>query len=307
MRPPGSLALQDISRDGEVLLAEWNTRYGIAGRTAGDSEERDLSWLDWSAIRDFSRDGTQILFTEGGEGGGASYGVYLRRTDGSPAVRLGDGEALALSPDAQWVLSIAGGDRPRPVLLPTGAGQARTLSAGNLRDYQNGSWLPDGRRVLLLASEPGRGARYYLQNVDGGDPEAVTPEGTSGFGFGAHTVSPDGRWVVARGPDGGIALWPLAGGAPRPVSGLLPTEFPLRWGADGTLLYTALPAEGRRKLQLARLDLASGKRTVWKDLVPADAMGVTRIGNPMVSPDGSAYAYTYGSHVSDLYLVDGLK
>jgi eukaryotic-like serine/threonine-protein kinase len=307
MRPPGSLALQDISRQGEVLLAQWNIRYGIAGRTAGDSEERDLSWLDWSAIRDFSRDGTLLLFTEGGEGGGASYGIYLRRTDGSPAVRLGDGEALALSPDAQLVLSIEGGDRPRPVLLPTGAGQPRTLPAGNIRNYQNGSWLPDGRRVLFLASEPGRGARYYLQSIDGGDPEAITPEGMRDFGFGAHTVSPDGRWVVARGPDGAIALWPLAGGDPRPVSGLLPAEFPLRWSADGTFLYTALPAEGRRKLQLARLDLASGKRTVWKDLVPADAMGVTRIGNPMVSPDGSAYAYTYGSHVSDLYLVDGLK
>jgi hypothetical protein len=36
-------------------------------------------------------------------------------------------------------------------------------------------------------------------------------------------------------------------------------------------------------------------------------MGVTRIGNPMISPDGTVYAYTYGSHVSDLYLVNGLK
>jgi eukaryotic-like serine/threonine-protein kinase len=307
MRPPGSLALQDISRNGEVLLAEWNTRYGIAGRTALDDAERDLSWLDWSAVRDFSRDGSLLLFTEGGEGGGASYAVYVRKTDGSPAVRLGDGEALALSPDAEWVLSIERGDRPRPILLPTGAGQARILSAGNIRDYQNGSWLPDGRRVLLLASEPGRGPRYYLQDIGGGDPKAITPEGMGGFGFGAHTVSPDGSWVVARGPDGAIALWPLAGGDPRPVAGLLPTEFPVRWSADGKYLYTALPAEGRRKLQLSRLDLASGTRTVWKNLVPADAMGVTRIGNPMVSPDGSTYAYTYGSHVSDLYLVDGLK
>ena len=84
-------------------------------------------------------------------------------------------------------------------------------------------------------------------------------------------------------------------------------EFPVRWSIDGNVLYTALPEEGRRAMQLARVDLATGKRTVWKNLVPADAVGATRIGNPMVSPDGSAYAYTYGSHVSDLYLVDGLK
>lgn len=307
MRPPGSLALQDISRGGEVLLAEWTIRYGIAGRTSGDGEERDLSWLDWSAVRDFSRDGRLLLFTEGGEGGGAAYGVYLRKTDGSPAVRLGEGEGLALSPDAGWVLSIERGERPRPVLLPTGAGQPRTLPAGNIRDYQNGSFLPDGRSVLLLASEPGHGLRYYLQSTGGGEPVAVTPEGVSGFGFGAHTVSPDGKWIVARGPGGEIALWPIAGGGSRPIPWFLPGEFPIRWSPDGRHLVTALPAEGRRALRLSRVEVETGKRTVWRDLVPADAAGATRIGNPMVSPDGSAYAYTYGSHVSDLYLVEGLK
>jgi eukaryotic-like serine/threonine-protein kinase len=307
VRPPGSLALQDIARNGEVLLAEWNIRYGIAGATSHDTVERDFSWLDWSAVRDFSRDGSLLLFTEGGEGGGASYGIYLRKTDGSPAVRLGDGEALALSPDAQWVLSIERGERPHPVLLPVGAGQPRSLPAGNIRDYANGSFLPDGRSVLLLASEPGHGARFYIQSLEGGEPRGITPEGMGDFGFGAHTVSPDGTWIAAEGPDGTIGLWPIAGGDSRPVRGLLPGEFPVRWSIDGNVLYTALPEEGRRAMQLARVDLGTGKRTVWKNLVPADAVGATRIGNPMVSPDGSAYAYTYGSHVSDLYLVEGLK
>jgi Tol biopolymer transport system component len=307
VRPPGSLALQDISRTGEVLLARWNIRYGIAGATSRDTAERDLSWLDWSAVRDFSRDGSLLLFTEGGEGGGPSYGIYLRKTDGSPAVRLGNGEALALSPDAQWVLSIERGERPHPVLLPVGAGQARGLPAGNIRDYANGSFLPDGKSILLLASESGHGARYYLQSLEGGEPRAITPEGMTGFGFGSHTISPDGSWIAAEGPDGTIGLWPVAGGDPRPVRGLLAGEFPVRWSAEGNVLYTALPEEGRRAMQLARVDLATGKRTIWKNLVPADAVGATRIGNPMVSPDGSSYAYTYGSHVSDLYLVDGLK
>ncbi|HEU5310538.1 MAG TPA: protein kinase, partial [Candidatus Eisenbacteria bacterium] len=307
MRPPGSLALQDISRGGEVLLAEWTIRYGISGRMPADKEERDLSWLDWSGVRDFSRDGSLMLFTEGGEGGGASYGVYLRKTDGSPAVRLGEGETLALSPNTKWVLSIERGEHPHPVLLPTGAGQPRSLPAGPINDYQNGTFLPDGASVLLLASEPGHGLRYYLQSVDGGEPRAVTPEGISGFGFGSHLVSPDGKSVVARGPDKTIGIWPIEGGDPRPVEGLAPGEFPIRWGLDGRHLVTALPQDGRRTLQLARVEIPTGKRTVWKDLVPADAMGVTRIGNPMVSPDGTVYAYTYGSHVSDLYLVEGLK
>jgi eukaryotic-like serine/threonine-protein kinase len=306
LSPPGSLSLQDISPSGDVLLAQWRIRYGITGRSASDSDERDLSWLDWSAVRDFSRDGKELLFTEGGEGGGPGYGVYIRPTDGSPAVRLGDGEALALSPDGQWVLSVERGDKPHPVLLPTGAGQARSLPAGAIHEYQNGTWLP-GKRVLLQATEPGHGIRYYVQSIDGGDPNPVTPEGVSGFGFGAHTVSPDGTQLIARGPDDSILVWPLGPGAPRHVRGLLDGEFPIRWGDDGRTLYTALPREGRRELELARIDLRTGRRTPWKDLVPQDMVGATRIGSPMVSPDGRAYAYTYGSHASDLYLVAGLK
>ena len=306
MNPPGSLSLQDISPSGEVLLAEWRIRYGIAGRHASDSSERDLSWLDWSAVRDLSRDGKQILFSEGGEGGGASYGVYLRPMDGSPAVRLGEGETLALSRDGLWVLSVPRGDKPHPVLLPTGAGQARSLPAGSLREYQNGTWLEDGR-LLFEASEPGHGNRFYVQDVNGGMPRAVTPEKVSGFGFGAHTASPDGTKLIARGPDGTIDVWPLGSGQPAPVRGLVDGDVPIRWGDDGRTLYTARHMPGRRELELARLDLPTGRRTVWKDLVPQDAVGATRIGSPMVSPDGSAYAYTYGSHTADLYLVEGLR
>jgi serine/threonine protein kinase/Tol biopolymer transport system component len=317
LSPPGSLSLHDISRDGNVLLAEWRIRYGIAGHTASDRGERDLSWLDWSAVRDLSKDGQEILFSEGGEGGGPAYGVYVRKTDGSPAVRLGEGETLSLSPDGKWVLSVERGDKPHPVLLPTGPGQAKALPAGAIHEYQNGSFLPSGDRVLLQASERGRGARYYVQSLNGGNPDPVTPEGVTGFGFGAHTVSPDGKAFAARNADGTIAIWPLGAGPPakgratdaasRPVAGLDPDEFPIRWGSDGHTLYTALPAPGRRALQLAKIDLRTGGRTIWKDLVPADAVGATRIGSSTVSADGSTYAYTYGSHVSDLYLVEGLK
>jgi Tol biopolymer transport system component len=307
LRPPGSLAIQDISRDGQVLLADWTMRYGIAERHASDAAEHDLSWFDWSQARDLSRDGKVLLFSEGGEGGGPSYGVYLRKTDGSPPVRLGEGDALALSPDAKWVLAIQHGSRPRPVLLPTGAGQARTLPQGTIREYQFGSWMPDGERVIFLASEPGHGSRFYIQDVAGGEPSPITPEGMTGFGYGAHTVSPDGKLLAAQGPDGRISLYPLGPGAPHPVTGLLQGEFPIRWSEDGRSLYAALPPPGRRSLQISRIDLRTGKRASWRKLVRTDTADVTRIGNPLVAADGSTYAYTYGAHSSNLYLVRGLR
>ncbi|MGH7681556.1 MAG: hypothetical protein ACRENN_06170, partial [Candidatus Eiseniibacteriota bacterium] len=308
LRVPGSLVLQDISRDGRVLLGQATYRYGIAGHRPGDPRDRDLTWLDWSAGRDISADGTAILFTESGEGGGPQYGVYLRKTDESPAVRLGDGEGLALSPDGQWALSVLRGDKPRPMLLPTGAGQARELPAGVIREYQAGSWLPDGSHVAFLGSEPGHGARLYVQSVSGGDPSPVTPEGVMGFGFGTHTISPNGTEVVLKDSTGIVTAWPLLGhGSPRPVSGLVASEVPIRWSADGRYLYTALPAMDRRISKLSRLDPGSGAKTPWATLEPPEGGGVRRVGNPMISADGGTYAYTYGSLNADLYWVEGLK
>ena len=81
-----SLRLHDISPDNRVLLSEECVRVGILARGPRDTAERDLSWFDWSIARDLSADGSRLLINESGEGGGADYAVYLRRTDGSPAV-----------------------------------------------------------------------------------------------------------------------------------------------------------------------------------------------------------------------------
>src|SRR5262249_55577893 len=105
-RVTGSLTLRDVNRDGRVLFTHDSTRLGIFALPPGETKERDLSWFDWSLVRDFSLDGKTVLFDESAEGGGPNYSVYLRKTDGSPAVRLGDGAAMAISPDGKWVISI---------------------------------------------------------------------------------------------------------------------------------------------------------------------------------------------------------
>ena len=82
------------------------TRHGILGRVAGQQRESELSWFDYASGPHLSADGTAVLFSEEGEGAGPLLSTYLRPTDGSPAIRLGDGEALALSPDGKWALSM---------------------------------------------------------------------------------------------------------------------------------------------------------------------------------------------------------
>src|SRR5262249_27111082 len=91
LQAPGWLRLQEISPEGRVLLLQANPRSRILGRADGASTERDLSWLDWSTAADLSPDGRKLLFYEWGEGVAGNPTVYVRDTDGSDAIRLGDG------------------------------------------------------------------------------------------------------------------------------------------------------------------------------------------------------------------------
>ncbi len=303
-RVPGRLTLHDVSRDGRVLLAHENFRMRIVLLPPGEKAERDLSWFDRSIVQDVSADGRTILFSEHGEAGGETYAVYLRRADGSPAVRLGDGQAVALSPDGKWALSLLYTSPQQLVLLPAGAGEQKRLIRGSVETYHAGTWLPDGKRILFAANEAGRPVRLYVQDVEGGDPRAVTAEGVSLPG---HTVSPDGRLVAALGSDGVAVFYPLQGGEPRPIPGLATGEIPIRWSADGRSLFVRGPSSEPARARIDLLDVETGGRAPWREIAVADPAGVERIYSILPAPDGKSCAYTYIRILSDLYLVEGLK
>ena len=104
-RIPGTLTLHDVSSMGRVLLARETWRRELMGLRAGETRERNLSWQDYSYPAALSDDGETLLFDEEGEAGGYNYAVFIRKTDGSPAVKLGPKLAVALSPDGKWVVS----------------------------------------------------------------------------------------------------------------------------------------------------------------------------------------------------------
>ena len=154
MRVPGSLELDDVSPEGRALLAHHSGSRVVRFASASEPEGRELSWLDESWLVDLSSDGRTVLLNEAGEGSGASSVAYLRGTDGSPAVKLGEGEGFALSPDGKWVLAenLSSAGKPGTLfLLPTGPGQARTLT-GEFAEYSWGAWLPDGKSVVYWAA-----------------------------------------------------------------------------------------------------------------------------------------------------------
>jgi Tol biopolymer transport system component len=301
VRMPGQLVLQDVHPDGRLLLTHAHPRLEVRGRAPGEAEEWDFSWLDLTVVKDISADGRVLLFDESGEGGGPGYAVYLRKTDRSLPVRLGEGSAQGLSPDGRWALSIRLARPPELVLLPTGAGQPRTLPRGAVHEYHWACFLPDGRRVLLVGNEDGRPTRLFVQDVEGGPPRAVTPEGTW---MESNTVTPDGRFVVAHADEN--RLFTLDGGAGRPVPGLEAGDIPLRWSADGRHLFLHARGAGL-PARVVRLDPASGRREAWMALQPTDPAGVVGVGSIVLTPDGRTYVYQYLRSMSDLYLVEGMR
>jgi eukaryotic-like serine/threonine-protein kinase len=300
-RVPGELTLQDIRSDGRVLVTRGNTRRRIMSPASSGSLEQDLAWFDWSYPVGLSSDGKQMLFFEAGEGGGLSYAAYLRRTDGSPAVRLGDGQALALSPDEKWALATRNDDPTQIFLLPTRAGETRPLAHENA-SHVAARWFSDGKRFVFSGTEPGHSARLYVQEVAGGKARAITPEGVNALAF---AVSPDGRVVAGVSPEGKGYLYPVSGGEPQPIAGFEAGEEPISWSPDGRSLYVDRP--GETPVQVQRLDLPSGQRTLWKQLMPSDPAGVEFIGPVVLTPDSQAYVYGVRQLLSDLYLVEGLN
>jgi eukaryotic-like serine/threonine-protein kinase len=310
---PGGLFLYDVSRDGRVLMGDGQPRSRMITVASGNSAGRDLSWFDWSTSADLSPDGKNLLFYEWGMAVGGAPLVYLRRVDGSnDPVLLGQGKAMALSPDGEWALALQEGPPPQLVLLPTGAGEqageARPLPRGDIKEYHYASWFPDGQRILFTGlTDASRPLRSYVQEASGGQPQPVTEEGMI-----ALLVSPDSKYLLGlasgNGPDGQYYICPIDGSKPNPISGLGIGDVPIQWASDGRALYVRRDSEIDSGIY--RLDLHGGRREPLNKIVP-DPVGLIGLevkpGGIQITPDGKSYVYTYWSHLPNLFLVEGLK
>ena len=296
---PGGMWLED-AQNRVVLMVTHHRRIGIRGMPPGGKEERELGWFGWSILSDMTSDGRKILFDEEGDGGGQNYTVFLRDTDGSPPVRIGEGVSLAISPDAKWVITQpAKGGALR--LVPTGAGEVRQLTHDNV-SYQRVRWLAGGKQLLASGIEAGHGARDYVIEVSNGNSKPVTPEGTGGV-----LPSPDGRSTAVVGPDGKWGIWPLDGSGLRPIPGLDANYRVSGWSPDGTSLYAISTRQREKTRNVYQVNAVTGKMELWKVFGEGLAAGAVIPGATYRLGEGGAYAYLYTQMLSQVYVVRGMK
>ncbi|HEY3359984.1 MAG TPA: protein kinase [Polyangia bacterium] len=299
---PGTFTLQDVGRDGRVLMKRDDQRFRVSVLVPGETEPRDLSWFDGSVPTDLTRDGKKLLFVEGLDAAGGEAVSYLRPTDGAPAVRLGDGWAYALSPDGKWALQSPRFPYERLQLLPTGAGEIRPLAAGPFAEIRRAHFFPDGTRVVIVARAPKERFRLWL--VDLADGGKARPLGDEGVEFAGDPVSPDGTRLAVTGPTAAPLFLDVASGVATPIPGLARGDVPVAFSDDGRSLFVAQPKR-YAGLKLSRLDLASGRQTPVR-VIPL-APDAVHVRTGFLTPDGRGYVVSYASMVSDLYLAEGLR
>src|SRR5688500_632305 len=253
-KAPGRLVLHDVSRDGMLLLERNSHRTEVRGVAAdGKGEGIDLSWFDFSAPVDLSADGKTLLFYESGEGGGPLYSVYVRPSDGGLPIRIGEGRAQSLSPDGRFAVSIPLDGEPRMVILPTRAGEVKTIRHSQIEHYRWAQWLPDGKQILFSATEAKKPGRIYVHDVATG---RMRPAGPEGGGAWRTTITPDGSGVITAvnsedGKGQKYVLQPLEGGDATPLPWITEGDQPVRWDADGKSLYVQ---RGHTPLHILRID-----------------------------------------------------
>ncbi len=302
----GYAYLCDIAKDGQLLLSLVDSRIGIRGLAPGATEERDLAWLDASVAEAISGDGKVLVFSELSSGEGRNAAIYMRGTDGSPAVKLGYGNRPSLSPDGKYVLCVRrDGNRSQLLLLPTGPGEARRLPDNGIRP-QAAEWFPDGQRILVTGNESSQPPRTYVEDLATGKARPVTAPGVRASG-----VSPDGRAAVVITSKGKLYRQSVENGSQTAIGQVDPGVSMLRWSDDGSHLFLlkrgGAPEKGDSSREaILRLDTTTGRTEIWRELKTPDRMA-SFFQSVVLSRDSRAYAYSYQRDLATLYLVKGVQ
>jgi hypothetical protein len=265
-RVAGGLTIYDIAADGRWLAARDDISRNMFVKAPGAAAEANLSWLDFSSPVRLTKDGRTLLFTE--ESG--AVGSNLRRVS---STRLTAHYGCERSAKERLPICLRMADlllgivqrtaRDELMLYPTGSG--RTARSGSrLRSSDTsthvgfptvlGSWSAAMARVSRIDA---------MCRTPRRTPAAVSlPSGPTMHGH-HQTV---GQCVVhqdscghRRRERGRLRVYPIAGGAPRPIRWTSRTALTRLLRGIRMEVATLSSQEGTT-LTLSRVDLATGRR-----------------------------------------------
>ena len=177
-----------------------------------------------------SADGRAVLLVRYDEGNGIDYQIGLRQLAARSTAALGMGQAFQLSPDGKWSVGTTYSGPTSLFVVPTCAGERRTLTTTGLR-YLTAGWFPDGKRVLFIA-QSGSSQAAYVQEVDGQTPPQIIAP-VRNVAIEGVRVSPDGTWFFHKQSSGSPAIIAIHDGSRRALSGLDANDMPVAWTPDG--------------------------------------------------------------------------
>ena len=206
----------------------------------------------------------------------SKQGAYLRKTDGSAAVHLGEGSAGPFSPDGKWALVCRKLPRHLPRSHPRRGRSGESTPARRSPGSQRTRALPSRWEAgsFFEAAEPGGRSESTSRVIDGGSPKAVTPERHCHFCFSRWKLFLSCRDEESR-PSPFTRSTPERA-SPRRSAMLCPGSKPRHWSADGSSLLILGRPTPDRFASIASKSL-SGHRTPWRTLSPPGDLGTGRL------------------------------
>lgn len=226
----------------------------------------------------------------------------MANSDGSGGVRLAAGAPLEFSPDGK---SVVGTFAQGMEIVPVGAGTVQHFShhADDVEELIG--FLPDAKRILLWVQDPKGNIRLDILTPSTSKRETISHKELFPLIGKSHVISPDGQRVIMRTADFQYVLLSLKDQSVQLLKNLEAGEEPLEWTKDGHAIYVY--STRRIPCKIYKLEITTGNRQEFKEIIPPDPVGISEISTFRVSSDERIYAYTYQRILSALFQIRGLQ
>jgi serine/threonine protein kinase/Tol biopolymer transport system component len=305
---PAVLHFQDISKDGDVLINSDTQRDQQIFADIGSGRVRDFSFFPFENVAAISRDSRMFLLNTYVTGPNSDYNLYTQATDGSSPALIGQGGGWGLSFDGKWALALDPLHLDHLRIIPTGVGESSSLSAPPGLNYTVGTWMPDGKQILVVASAAGHAPVTYLQDIASGAAHQIGHEGKYAVVIHdvAMSVSPDGQYCLTTDGENHYWIQPIAGGEPREIKGLVEGDFPLEWHNDSQNIF--FERRGSMDgIDIYDLNLTNGQQKLWTHFSPTDKTAMVTMRHALITPDGAHSLYAVQRIYSTLFVAKNIR